>query len=509
MRTLASYSLEAMASAAVAAPQLAGYVRAHINAWLQAKGELQVADDRGTLRLRDGRLADVACHELATSKGSLFEISVTEPTSGGSFQTSLAVAHEPGRVSISCELSAGSQSLMPLWVDVHCPRIIREILAVDGASWMYQGSRLSQSPQAFRGSAGGDAFIDLVWDAARAVPVIAISEENGLLLHPGLVEALAADLAGLAVVGHLDSDASWRMTSRRGKHWSCYGGAIRLYWPGVENGTAPLDNPLWTPQRLLHGLVDTESAAGRIRRQIRRHVLRQSAFGVVPSTLFATIRRSAREEELAALHGRIQQGDDHRAIAEEYFTKLVRLNDLLESRNHEIEQIRAQVASLQVALRWRDETEGAVAPVEEAPPATVEDAVLTAMDRYDTLVFGRDVNEGIATLTPEAGPPDKILTYLRALAEMAQARRKGPLGTSPVKWLTDQGVSASGETEQVRTSPDKMRARTWDDGLGRRRQFELHLKPAEGTSPDRCVRIYFDYDEESGRALVAWVGRHP
>ncbi len=54
-----------------------------------------------------------------------------------------------------------------------------------------------------------------------------------------------------------------------------------------------------------------------------------------------------------------------------------------------------------------------------------------------------------------------------------------------------------------------MKARTWDDGAGARREFELHLKPAEGTSPDRCVRIYFDYDETAQRAVVGWIGRHP
>ena len=415
MRTLASYSLEAAVDEAAAA-QLAGRVGTCIEAWLHAKGDLQLADGRGTLRLRDGRVADVTRHELATSKGSLFEIAVSEPTGGGAFQTSLGVAHQPGRVSVSCELSAGSRALMPLWVDVHCPRVIRDILEVDGASWTYQGSYLRRSRQAFRGPAGGDAFIDLVWDAARAVPVIAVSEEYGLVLHPGIVEALAADLAGLAVVAQLDSDASWRVTSRKGKQWSCYGGAIRLYWPGVGHSTAPLDHPLWTAQRLLHGLADTESAAGRIRSQLRHRILGQSAFGVAPSTLFATIRRAAREEELTALHGRIQQGDDYRAIAEEYFTKLTELNESLDARDQEIEQLRAQVASLQVALRWRDETEEAVEPVEEAPPATVEEAVLTAMERYgDTLRFGADVNEGISTLAPDAGPhPPRIRAPLVA-----------------------------------------------------------------------------------------------
>ncbi|HXE80089.1 MAG TPA: hypothetical protein VNK41_05015 [Vicinamibacterales bacterium] len=508
MRTLARYSFEAAAAGDEAA-RLAARVRDCIDGWLHAKGELQLADGRGTLRLGDGRCADVVSHEITTSNGSLHEIAVTEPTGGGSFHTSLAVAHEPGRVSVSCELSAGSHSLMPLWVDVHCPRVVRDILALDAAEWTYQGSRLSPLPRVFRGPSGGDAFIDLVWDGARAVPVIAVSEEYGLVLHPGVVEALAADLAGLAVVARLDSGASWRVTSMKGKQWSCYGGAIRLYWPRVGNGTA-LDHPLWTAQRLLNGVADTESAAGRIRSQIRRRILGQSAFGVAPSTLFGAIRKAAREEELAALGARIRQGDDYRAIAEEYFTKLVELNESIEARDQEIERLRAQVASLQLALRWRDETQEMVEPVEETPPATVEDAVLTARERFgDTLVFGADVNEGITTLAPDAGPPDKILMYLSALSEMTKARRKGPLGRSPLQWLAERGVSASGESYTIRNSADEMRARTWDDGTGRRREFELHLKPAEGTSPDRCVRIYFDYDDASGRSIVAWIGRHP
>jgi hypothetical protein len=151
-----------------------------------------------------------------------------------------------------------------------------------------------------------------------------------------------------------------------------------------------------------------------------------------------------------------------------------------------------------------------VEPVEETPPATVEEAVLTAMDRFcDTLVFGADVNEGLKTVAHDAGPPDKLLMHFFTLAEMTEARRKGPLGTSPVMWLTDRGVSASGESLTIRNSPHEMRARTWNDGAGRQREFELHLKPSEGTSPDRCVRIYFDYDDVSQKTVIAWVGRHP
>lgn len=509
MRTLASYSFEASADREGAA-KVAGRVRTCIDGWLGSKGELHIADGHRTLTLHDGRVAEIASHELSTSKGSICEITLTEPTAGGSFRTAFAVAQEPGRVSVACELAAGSQSLMPLWVDVHCPRVIRDLLSLPDVPWSYHGSRLPARARAFRGAAGGDAFIDLVWANERAVPVIAISEEYGLVLHPGVVEAMSADVAGLAVVAQLDSDASWRVTSRKGKQWSCYGGAIRLYWPAVANGTTPVDHPLWTAQRLLWGVADTESAAGRIRSQIRRRILGQSAFGVVPSSLFVTIRRAGREEELAGLHGRIQQADDYHAIAEEYYAKILQLSESLESRDHEIETLRAQVANLQLALKWRDSSQEAVEPVEETPPAIIEEAVLAAMERYgELLVFGADVNEGLNSVAPDAGPPDKVLTYLCGLAEMTAARRKGPLGTSMILWLANRGVSGSGESLTIRNSPQEMRVRTWDDGAGGRREFELHLKPAEGTSPDRCVRIYFDYDETSQKTIVGWVGRHP
>jgi len=60
----------------------------------------------------------------------------------------------------------------------------------------------------FDGTAAGDAFVDMVWSPVRSVPLVAISDENGAVLQPGIVEALAADLAGLEIVARLDPAAS-------------------------------------------------------------------------------------------------------------------------------------------------------------------------------------------------------------------------------------------------------------------------------------------------------------
>jgi len=68
-----------------------------------------------------------------------------------------------------------------------------------------------------------------------------------------------------------------------------------------------------------------------------------------------------------------------------------------------------------------------------------------------------------------------------------------------IKWLNSRGVIASGESETVLNSTTEQKARTWDDGTGAKRPFNSHLKPSEAIHPDRCVRVYFDYDEKRAK----------
>jgi hypothetical protein len=507
MRQLASYSLAAKRDPEQHPSATGDEVSHHIETWLASKGKPTEAGEH--LVLNDGRLATIDRNTLSTAQGNLWEVVLTEPTPGGWLRTSIAVAESLELLAVSVGLSAGSSSLSPVSLDVHCPRVVRTLLD-SPVVWTYGETRLTSSPLSLTGVAGGDAFINLAWSPSRSVPLVAISDEYGAVLHPGIVEAIARDLAGLAIVARLDPPASWRITLRKGKAWSCYSSAIRLYWPGLHAAANPYDHPLWTPIRLLEGVADTETAAGRIRTQLRRRILGQSAFAISEPPLFNKIRRAARQEEIAALQAKAAADTDYQALAEGYFAELLKAQALIDERDEEIEALRAQVSSLQLALKWKDGASDAVEPDVEAPPATVEEAVLVAMDRYDsTLIFGASVNEGMKTVAPDAGPPDKILSYLRGLSELTEARRAGPLGTTAIKWLGSRGIIASGESETVLNSAKEQQARTWDDGAGTRRPFNFHLKPSEATSPDRCVRIYFDYDEKRGKTVVAWVGKHP
>ena len=77
-----------------------------------------------------------------------------------------------------------------------------------------------------------------------------------------------------------------------------------------------------------------------------------------------------------------------------------------------------------------------------------------------------------------------------------------------IKWLEAHNISASGESESTRTNGRELQRRAWHDGQ-RRRVFLQHTKPSDGARPDRCVRIYFDWDPERSVVVIGWVGRHP
>lgn len=517
MRQLASYSFEAGMGAGPSAVR-AGEVERRVEGWLSSKGE--PTTDGRAIRFEDGRRAELVRARVESPAGRIFEATLTEPTDGGEFRTAFSVAETEDTVAVSVGLSAVSESLSPIYLDVHCPRVVRDLLSPP-SPWRYGATRVSSAPLDFEGAAGGNAFVSLVWDSARALPVVAVSDEHGAVLHPGIVEGLARDLAGLAVVARLDPQTSWRVSDTKGKAWSCYNGAIRLYWPDVdpagELAGGVRRHPLWTPTRMLTGEPDTFVAARRMRNQLRRRVLGQSAFAVRQPPVFARIRRAARQEELAELRSKLAPDADYEVLAEEYFEQLLQKDAILEEREAEIAALKLEVSNLQYAAGWKaarpqEETADEVEPDEETPPATVAEAVRWAMEECgDTLIFGAQVTEGESTetLAQDAGGPEKVLRYLRVLGEYTKAKRSGPLGMSSIKWLEDRNVIASGESDTISNSSKYREARTWDDGTGHKRYFDSHLKPKDSTSPDQCVRIYFDYDESSEKMVVGWVGTHP
>ena len=241
---------------------------------------------------------------------------------------------------------------------------------------------------------------------------------------------------------------------------------------------------------------------------LRRRLMATSVASLDEPHLIRAVRRAAETERLTIARRQLGDEADYKALAESYFDDIAKLED-------EKDQLKAKLTSLRQQLyRVQSETAWADAPVdiqqgESSEPQTVADAVARAkVHCAATLTFGDDVDRGVADLAPDAGPPAKVLAYLTKLSEMALARRDGELGKGMVLWLNENGATASTESETIANSKTEQRKRTWHDGTSER-TFEYHLKPNDGVHPDRCVRIYFDWDDVTEKVVVGWVGRHP
>lgn len=518
MRKVAGYVFETSCSSADRTARL-DLIEQEVLNWLRAKGTIHEGEGAASLELDRGGFADLKSERVTVEGGNLLSWVLTEYGDERQFRTSIEAAGLKDAVSFRCVLEVGGfgDVISPLSFDARTPHIVRRLLDVPDIEWVFGSEPVPNRKLTFSGRDGGDEFAQLVWSKQRGHPVVAVSQDQGTALHPDIAEMFAYDLAGLASVAELDSTASWRLTETKTRDWSVYGGAIRLYWPRPRERDNPFAHPLWTPRRLLTGVSSAEEAVERIRRQLQRSILSASAFSMPDPTVGWQVRRQARREQLERLRDRAEAEGGHKQLADELFEKLLEAEEDRGAKAEHIRNLEDQVRNLQEALRWHPSDEdGArqepdeVVPETEAPPVSVEEAVLRARERFGArLVFGEQVMDGVRMLSPDAGPPEKVFTYLEELHNLARSLSQGALGNSVIGWLKTRGVSASHETELIRSSERERMKRTWEDGSGGRRFFDLHLKPNESTSPDRCVRIYCEVETSREVVVVGWVGRHP
>ena len=84
-----------------------------------------------------------------------------------------------------------------------------------------------------------DRFLsEVLTSRSRTMPVVVVSRdgEGAMALD---ADALQRDLAGLAIVAVWDEAVSRHVTAALGRQLACYGGAVRVYRPGLTAGDAP------------------------------------------------------------------------------------------------------------------------------------------------------------------------------------------------------------------------------------------------------------------------------
>ncbi len=441
------------------------------------------------------------------------------------WETRFSLARQGSQLAVFCQMRVGNRdsAVGNLRVDPRCPRFLREIIGK--GNWFAGPTEVKSVATSYLSGPQADELVALIWNADRKLPVVVVSEFDGFTLHPDILDQLAYDLSGIAHVGLIDTDAAWRITKIKGKEWSCFWGAVRLYWPMSGREGIPKHHPFWTPGHVLTDGADTREAAARIRRSIRWRILSQSA-ALRPPNLISDLR-DAHWKEIAK---RAEQSEEHHELFELAASAEARLRDEIgqlkedldaaTAENQDLERnnedLNAQLRQMSLAFAHAGhptETPSdseSLQPDDLPQPTSVSEAVEQARLTCNNLRLGSSVNEGVNGLDPSAGPPDEVLRYLQELSDMAGLIiESGEIGEHPHKWLGNRNVASSGETQLTMRNRSEQQKRTWDNGLGESETFKFHLKVNEHANPAKCVRIYYKLGAPGNPTSIGWVGRHP
>lgn len=513
MRRVACFVASSTVEPSESAEAVLDGLLAYVKAWLAEKGLAEWAEGRWPVP-RGARSAVATISRISVGTDVEWEVTFDEPNEDRRFLTRLVLGLRAATVHLFLEMRAGANGyyLAPINFQVRTPRLLAQLLGA--RAWLVGKTPVSATPIQWHGIEAGSKLWKVLRHPERNLPVIAVSRLEGEALTTTLATDLARELGALAIVADLDEAASWRLTEVAGREWSCFNGAIRLYWPMRTGVSSFRDCPLWTMARLREAAGTPEAAAERIRAQLRRWLFELSTYAVDEPAVLFDIREEARNASLQTAIAKAAEEGDYKSVAEELFDRCDDLEQKLSAERQKNEDLQAQNDSLKQVWQYQTlESKLAVGDIEpdaDSPPETVADAVSRAREEHEgLLVFGEDVNASVSELAPGAGPPPKVLRCLDVLADMTRARRNGGLGKDAFGWLRDHGISCSGESQLVENSAAARAARTWGDGIGGKQYYSDHLKPAEGTHPDRCVRIYFDYDEVRQVTRIGHIGRHP
>jgi hypothetical protein len=236
---------------------------------------------------------------------------------------------------------------------------------------------------------------------------------------------------------------------------------------------------------------------------ISRKLIEASTY-VAEDPVFAGFDEAKLRHEIDESRKASTAGGDYATLADSYAKENDALRKRVSEQEHQISTLQSNIEGLAIALRSRDSEQGEEKAEEASPPQSVSEAVDVARrELAGRVAIAQETDSDIQALNPAAGPPEKVLRYLRTLAELSDALASGdPLGRSIPIWLRDRGVECSGDSE---TAKAQRRPRPVN---GEPIDCEFHAKPSEGVSPDLCVRIHFGMADTAPRVRVGYLGRH-
>jgi len=428
-------------------------------------------------------------------------------------QVTIAVSGNHVEVAILVRITSVEFSVKPLEYDLGRPRVIpalfEQFKCVAGP---YQ---LQAAPTELDTREVAPFVERCLLNRDRRLPVVMVSPE--VWTDKFLIDAkvLQSTLAGLAIVVVLKTKwAAFELTDAVGRLFSCYGGAVRVYWPGFR----PDESDSLRHQVFLPASIRANLARGRsLDRYIFRMLSALSAFRFTQGEITTQARTAVEKDRRAqfdALLEKSKQGDSaaDKELLEFALEENVRLEREIAISKQRVSDLEREVETYQVNLATAYQYGPAAEPDQSKELQTeevnsVSDALEQTAQRHADVIEVYETASKSARSSDFARPED-ILRALLAIADLGKEyfASKGKTSMGPWEAFFEKRGFKYASTESQNTLNMYGDDRKFTHA-GRRVQMLKHLTIGKGDTKN-CVHIYFEPNEKLKRIEIGYCGRH-
>ncbi len=408
---------------------------------------------------------------------------------------------------LSMEVAVTGLQLLvaPASIKLGSPRVIRDISRLRSA--FMGGHPYNVSPELIAAE-DVELLASELTDQSRPYPIVLVSRRVQDDVPMVDSAALSERLAGVAKIYELtDKWAAFRLTEEFTKPLSCFGGAVRIYWPRFTEQADPFTHPLWMPWQFKD--ADTTE---RTLSHLSGMVFDAAAFRHVEPSAIAQVRNVAeREAREASRSGRTKSTD-------ELLDDLIAMEDKLkraETSNAELTKENQTLRENALAMATHAGWEAPPQPVAPQPaptpepgtPESVSEAVVIAQARAKHVRFLPSAH--VAAAESPYRHPDRVQQALTAIEEVAsiwaETIDSGKSGGSLRQLFKKRGFDYADDISQ--TSKGKWGSEYVAEYNGQQLDISPHITIG-AKQPDSCLSVHWAWHKAEKVAVVAHVGRH-
>ena len=349
-------------------------------------------------------------------------------------------------------------------------------------------------------------LVDALYSKHRTLPIVLVTCDMNTERPIVNAAEIAKSIVGLAhVYVCQDKLVPFKIENSIGKSMSCYGGAVRIYWPINEKGTDPRFHPIITPQRL-------KEREGFRAKYLQIELLEKLAKESISRV--AEVSPEEIQEMRLRLKAEVLTGqNDYQELAELYAQDNERLNkdnEMLKKSEADlqskIQTLEAKIVGLQSTLenkQVKDEDEA----LTDTSFRTVKDAVKRVQEIYseDQLVIMGRAQKGARECLYQH--PEEVFKALEWLATTYRNTRKGELKGDLIQSCTNQ-TGLHYQPHQSKTTMGQFENEYYVEYNGGKIPLREHLRKGSSKDPRYSLSIAFFYDHAKEKVVVGFIGRH-